>query len=337
MYNQGQLKVANLMLKNKVFSLKKKYGNFAGLQFYFSAKVTGQRIMYHAGEPYHTMQLDVEVVKISGPYSYLIFNNRKGNNYNRVEMIDTRNTAGFDYLMRDVASEMEQVLKILDVDIVTQVENLKISENLETEDPLQRPQITESKVPRIAIRNVIKDITTILKQKQEGEFNLPHDVDGNDFYDFIGFPEFDVLLEIIHTNFENIPQGADFYVESSYVVGDNQLQIMIRVLPDRLEKSLFAIIGKLNDDIAHELQHLRQDDEGRLEDDFFVGSTRDYFLQPDEIEAQYYGLKRRSKMTGIPVEELIDDYFEYKRDTFDLSDQDIKEIKTAILRFQSSL
>lgn len=337
MYSESQLKVANLMLKNKVFSYKKKYGNFAGLQFYFSAKVTGQRIMYHAGEPYHTLQLDVEVVKVSGPYSYLMFDSRKGNNYNRVEMIENRNTAGFDYLMRDIGSEMEQILKVLDVDVVAQVENLKISENLETEDPLHRPQITESKVPRIAIRNVIKDITTILKRKQEGEFNLPHDVDGNDFYDFIGFPEFDVLLEIINVDFRNIPQGADFHVESSYIVGDNQLQIMIRVLPERLEKSLFAIIGKLNDDIAHELQHLRQDDEGRLEDDFFVGSTRDYFLQPDEIEAQYYGLKRRSKMTGIPVEELIDDYFEYKRDTFGLSDQDIKEIKTAILRFQSSL
>ena len=29
MYNQGQLKVANLILKNKVFSVDKKYGNFA--------------------------------------------------------------------------------------------------------------------------------------------------------------------------------------------------------------------------------------------------------------------------------------------------------------------
>ena len=338
MYNQGQLKVANLMLKNKVFSYKKKYGNFAGLTFYYTAKITGQRIMYHAGEPYDTIQLDVEVVKVSGMYSHLMFDSRKGNNYNRVDMIENRHVLGFDYLMRDIASEMTQMFKVFDSKVETQVENLKISESVETEDPLHKPQVTESRVPRVAIRNVIKDITTILKQKQEGEFNLPHDIDGSDSYDFIGFPEFDVLLEIIYVDFENIPQGADFHVESSYVVGDNQLQIMIRVLPERLEKSLFAIVGKLNDDIAHELQHLRQEDEGRLDDDdVFIGSTKDYFLQPDEIEAQYYGLKRRSKMSGIPVEELIDDYFEYKRDTFGLSDQDIKEIKTAILRFRGSL
>jgi len=338
MYNQGQIKVANLLLKNKVFSFDKKYGMLSGFKFNFTAKVTGQRVMYHAGEPYDTIQLDVEVVEVSGPLAFRAFDGRKGINYNRIEMLENRiHQAGFDYLMRDFASVMADVFKVLDSNVSTQVENLKFSENLKIEDPFHKPQITESKVPRVAIRNVIKDITTILKQKQEGEFNLPHDVDGNDFYDFIGFPEFDVLLEIIYVDFENIPQGADFHVESSYVVGDNQLQIMIRVLPERLEKSLFAIIGKLNDDITHELQHLRQEDEGRLEDDFFVGSTRDYFLQPEEIEAQYYGLKRRSKMSGIPVEELIDDYFEYKKDTFGLSDRDVKEIKTEILRYQSSL
>ena len=87
MYSEGQLKVANLILKNKVFSVDKRYGNFAGLKFYFTAKVTGQRVMYSMGEPYDTIQLDVEVVKVSGMYSYILFDSRKGNNYNRVEML----------------------------------------------------------------------------------------------------------------------------------------------------------------------------------------------------------------------------------------------------------
>ena len=65
MYNQGQLKVANLILKNKVFSFDKKYGMLSGFKFYFTAKVTGQRVMYSMGEPYHTIQLDVDVVVVS--------------------------------------------------------------------------------------------------------------------------------------------------------------------------------------------------------------------------------------------------------------------------------
>jgi hypothetical protein len=136
MYSEGQLKVASLLTKNKVFSYKKKYGNFAGLTFYFTAKVTGQRVMYSMGEPYHTIQLDVEVVKVSGMYSHLMFDSRKGNNYNRVEMLEERSQAGFDYLMRDMASEITQMFKVFDSKVETQVENLKISETVKTEDPL---------------------------------------------------------------------------------------------------------------------------------------------------------------------------------------------------------
>lgn len=136
MYSEGQLKVANLILKNKVFSVDKKYGNFAGLTFYFTAKVTGQRVMYSMGEPYHTIQLDVEVVKVSGMYSHLMFDSRKGNNYNRVEMLEERSQAGFDYLMRDMASEITQMFKVFDSKVETQVENLKISETVKTEDSL---------------------------------------------------------------------------------------------------------------------------------------------------------------------------------------------------------
>ena len=131
MYNQGQLKVANLMLKNKVFSFKKEIGILSNFTFYFTAKVTGQRIMYSMGEPYHTIQLDVEVVKISGPTAFPLVKNRKGQNFNRVEMIEERTYNGFDYIMRDIASQISQMFKVFDSNVSAQVENMKISENIE--------------------------------------------------------------------------------------------------------------------------------------------------------------------------------------------------------------
>jgi hypothetical protein len=341
MYNESQLKVANLLLKDKVFKYKKTNGTFEGFTFYFTAKVTGQKIMYSMGEPFPTIQVDVKIVRIEGLGAGVFkMANHLRKTFNRVEMLGTYSfNNGMDYIMRYIGSELSQTFKVLDSNVSVQVENMIIPDDVEILDgyDLHKKKITEAKVPRVAIRNVIKDITTILKKNEEGEFNLPYDVDGNDVYDFIGFPNFDVLIEINYDDFENIRGGEDFDIDSSYVVGDNQLQIMIRVFPDRLEKSLYSIVGKLNDDIAHELQHLRQEDEGRIDNDVFKGSNKDYFLQPDEIEAQYYGLKRRSKMSGMSVGELIDDYFEYKKETFDLSDQDVEEIKTAILRFQDSL
>ena len=333
MYNQGQLKVANLILKNKVFSYQKEIGLLSGFKFYYTAKVTGQRVMYSMGEPYHTIQLDVEVVKISGPTAFPLIKNRKGKIFNRVEMIEERSLSGFDYVMRNIASQIAEMFKVFDSNVSAQVENMKISENIEVEDPLYPYQITEARVPRIAIRNVIKDITNILKRKEEGEFYLPYELSGEDQYKFGNLGEFDIELDIRHVDFDEIESGADYDVNSNYSVGDKKLYILITIVPDRLEKSLFSILGKLNDDIPHELTHLKQDQEGRLDDKDYVGSPKGYFLQPHEIEAQYNGFKRAAKSMGLTIEELVDDYFTNNQERFSLSDKDVKEIKNAILSF----
>jgi hypothetical protein len=333
MYNESQLKVASWILKNKVFSYQKETGLLSGFKFYYTAKVTGQRVMYSMGEPYHTIQLDVEVVKISGPTAFPLIKNRKGKIFNRVEMIEERSLSGFDYVMRNIASQIAEMFKIFDSNVSAQVENLKISENIEVEDPLYPYQITEARVPRIAIRNVIKDITNILKRKEEGEFYLPHELSGEDQYKFGNLGEFDIELDIRHVDFDEIESGADYDVNSNYSVGDKKLYILITIVPDRLEKSLFSILGKLNDDIPHELTHLKQDQEGRLDDEDYMGSPKGYFLQPHEIESQYYGFKRAAKSMGLTIEELIDDYFTNNQERFSLSDKDVKEIKNAILSF----
>lgn len=333
MYNESQLKVAGWILKNKVFSYQKETGILSGFKFYYTAKVTGQRVMYSMGEPFHTIQLDVEVVKISGNLAFPLIKNKKGKIFNRVEMIEERTSNGFDYIMRNIASQIAEMFKVFDSNVSAQVENMKISENIEVEDPLYPYQITEARVPRIAIRNVIKDITNILKRKEEGEFYLPYELSGEDQYKFGNLGEFDIELDIRHVDFDEIESGADYDVNSDYSVDNKKLYILITIVPDRLEKSLFSILGKLNDDIPHELTHLKQDQEGRLDDEDYVGSPKGYFLQPHEIEAQYNGFKRAAKSMGLTIEELVDDYFTNNQERFSLSDKDVKEIKNAILSF----
>ena len=325
MYNQGQLKVANLMLKNKVFSVDKKYGNFAGLKFYFTAKVIGQRVMYSMGEPYDTIQLDVEVVKVSGMYSHLMFDSRKGNNYNRVDMIENRHVLGFDYLMRDIASEMTQMFKVFDSNVETQVENLKILESVETEDPLRRAQVSEAKVPRTMVRGIIQKIVNTLKKKEEGEINIPF---------MSGGEEYNIMVDIRFN--DEIESARDFDLNSFYNTDTGDVEILIQVDPDRLEKSLFSIIGELNDDLTHELQHSRQSEEGRLDDEDFQGDNFEYFMQPAEIEAQYFGLKQKAKSMRLPMEEVIDDWFMFRQEKFELTDDEVAKIKNAVLHFDPS-
>ena len=325
MYSEGQLKVASLLIKNKVFSYKKEVGILDGYKFYFTAKVTGQRVMYSMGEPYDTIQLDVEVVKVSGMYSHLMFDSRKGNNYNRVEMLENRNTAGFDYLMRDIGSEMEQIFKVLDTNVNAQVENLKISESVETEDPLRRAQVSEAKVPRTMVRGIIQKIVNTLKKKEEGEINIPF---------MSGGEEYNIMVDIRFN--DEIESARDFDLNSFYNTDTGDVEILIQVDPDRLEKSLFSIIGELNDDLTHELQHSRQSEEGRLDDEDFQGDNFEYFMQPAEIEAQYFGLKQKAKSMRLPMEDVIDDWFMFRQEKFELTDDEVAKIKNAVLHFDPS-
>ena len=325
MYSEGQLKVANLILKNKVFSVDKRYGNFAGLKFYFTAKVTGQRVMYSMGEPYDTIQLDVEVVKVSGMYSYILFDSRKGNNYNRVEMLEERSQAGFDYLMRDIASEMTQMFKVFDSNVETQVENLKISESVEIEDPLRRAQVSEAKVPRTMVRGIIQKIVNTLKKKEEGEINIPF---------MSGGEEYNIMVDIRFN--DEIESARDFDLNSFYNTDTGDVEILIQVDPDRLEKSLFSIIGELNDYLTHELQHSRQSEEVRIDDEDFQGDNFEYFMQPNEIEAQYFGLKQKAKSMGLPMKDVIDDWFMFRQEKFELTDDEVAKIKNAVLHFDPS-
>ena len=326
MYNQGQLKVANLILKNKVFSFDKKYGMLSGFKFYFTAKVTGQRVMYSMGEPYHTIQLDVDVVEVSGPLAFGVFDGRKGKNYNRIEMIEDRSyQAGFDYLMRDFASVMADMFKVLDSNVSAQVENLKFSENLKIEDPLHRPQISEARIPRTMVRGIIQKIVNTLKKKEEGEINIPF---------MSGGEEYNIMVDIRFN--DEIESARDFDLNSFYNTDTGDVEILIQVDPDRLEKSLFSIIGELNDDLTHELQHSRQSEEGRLDDEDFQGDNFEYFMQPDEIEAQYFGLKQKAKSMGLPMEDVIDDWFMFRQEKFELTDDEVAKIKNAVLHFDPS-
>jgi hypothetical protein len=337
MYNESQLKVANLILKNKVFKYKKTRGTFEGFTFYFTAIVTGQRIMYSMGEPFPTIQVDAKIVRIEGLGAGVFkMANHLRKKFNRVEMLGTYSfNNGMDYIMRDIGNQIKSMFKVFDANVEVQTENMTIPDDVEIEDGLNlsKKKITEAKVPRVAIRNVIKDITNILKRKEEGEFYLPHELSGEDQYKFGNLGEFDIELDVIHVDFDEIESGADYDVNSNYSVGDKKLYILITIVPDRLEKSLFSILGKLNDDIPHELTHLKQDQEGRLHDEDYVGSPKGYFLQPHEIEAQYYGFKRAAKSMGLTIEELIDDYFTNNQERFSLSDKDVKEIKNTILSF----
>jgi len=169
MYNESQLKVASLILKNKVFKYEKTKGTFEGFTFYFTAKVTGQRIMYSMGEPFPTIQVDVKIVKIEGLGAGVFkATNHLRKTFNRVEMLSTYSfNNGMDYIMGYIGSELSQTFKVLDSNVSVQVENMTIPDDVEILDgfDLYKKKITESKIPRTMVRGIVQKIVNILKKK----------------------------------------------------------------------------------------------------------------------------------------------------------------------------
>lgn len=329
MYNESQLKVASLILKDKVFKYKKTKGTFEEFTFYFTAKVTGQRIMYSMGEPYPVIQVDVKIVRIEG-LGAGVFKaaNHLRKTFNRVQMLSTYSfNNGMDYIMGYIGSELTQIFKVLDSNVAVQVENMTIPDDVEILDgfDLYKKKITESRIPRTMVRGIVQKIVNILKKKEEGEYYLPF---------MSGGEEYKVIVDVRFNN--EIESARDFDLQPYYNQDTGDVEILIQIDPERLEKNLFAIIGELNDDITHEMQHSRQSEEGRLGDDEFEGSNFEYFMQPDEIEAQYFGLKQKAKSMKLPIEDVIDDWFIFRQDKFGLTDDEVAKIKNAILRFHPS-
>jgi len=329
MYNESQLKVASLILKDKVFKYKKTKGTFEEFTFYFTAKVTGQRIMRSMGEPHPVIQVDVKIVRIEG-LGAGVFKaaNHLRKTFNRVEMLGTYSfNNGMDYIMGYIGSELSQTFKVLDSNASVQVENMTIPDDVEILDgfDLYKKKITESRIPRTMVRGIVQKIVNILKKKEEGEYYLPF---------MSGGEEYNVIVDVRFNN--EIESARDFDLQAYFNEETGDVEILIQIDPERLEKNLFAIIGELNDDITHEMQHSRQSEEGRLSDNEFDGSNFEYFMQPDEIEAQYFGLKQKAKSMGLPFEDVIDDWFMFRQDKFGLTDDEVVKIKNSILRFHPS-
>ena len=316
----------NNILKDQTFNYNGELLSTVDCDIDFKIELLGYRNMIRVGTEYPYMRVKIIFTKFKDDVSKLIFRRLEelGPNHKFTFM---KTALSMKYGLEKYLSSVFHVLDEENYQNIV-IDEIEIRDKFEDDKP-----ITEQKVPALAIRTVIRDIITVLKSGETDEVMLPYDLRGEETYQIMNFPEFDVFLDIRQVDFEEIPSGADYSITSSYVSEGQQLQILILYVPDRLNKSFSSMIANLNDDVAHELQHMRQDNEGRLDLNTYRGSKLGYFLQPDELEAQYYGFKRKSKSMRIPMTDLIDDWFENNAQRFKLSDKDVKTIKSAIMGY----
>jgi len=184
--------------------------------------------------------------------------------------------------------------------------------------------LLENNRRREVIRVIVKDIISVFKQEEDGEFYLPNYInDDKDFYNFTNFENNLSVEVIINPNFD----VDDFIVDGNYWGSDDIIEIIIDYNPDVKNKILYDLVGELNQVVAHEIRHIDQrnketfDLDGPEEEDPY-----EYYTQPHEIDAQVFGFKRLSKIAKKPYEMVVKNWFDKHKDIHRLSNKEMEDV-----------
>lgn len=183
---------------------------------------------------------------------------------------------------------------------------------------------------REVIRAIVKDIISVFKQEEDGEFYLPNYInDDKDFYNFTNF-ENNLSVEVsINPNID----VDDFIVDGNYWGSDDIMEIIIDYNPDVKSKILYDLVGELNQVVAHEIRHIDQRNkktfnlDGPEEEDPY-----EYYTQPHEIDAQVFGFKRLSKIAKKPYEMVVKNWFDKHKDIHRLSNKEMEDVINILIK-----
>lgn len=189
-----------------------------------------------------------------------------------------------------------------------------------------RKIINEDNRMREPIRKIVRDIISIVKEEDEGEFYLPEYFEDTMVYEFIGLNPFSVELIIEYGNFG---------VNAQYMRNDDTIVVKIQYEEVDKKNTLYKLIGELNEVIGHELRHLKQQQKSMFDLDVKEPeSSLEYYTQPHEIDAQYHGFKRLSRLLKKPFKNVVEDWFDTHKDLHQLTDDEIEIVINKILKYR---
>lgn len=188
--------------------------------------------------------------------------------------------------------------------------------------------IREQKVSRRFLRDIIRDlIFKIKKDYKKPKTYMYKNVDpefGNQF-------DLEVVMNKGKDFDGKFLKPYDF--EAFWDDDTNKLEIFLNIDPKSGLSFLYDLIGEFNDVISHELTHKRQYERGDTIPKRRITRPETYYTQRHEIEAQLVGFKRKSKLMKQPIEKVIKDYFDKRREKYRLTDKIIDRIVKKILSY----
>jgi len=173
---------------------------------------------------------------------------------------------------------------------------------------------------------IVHDIISVVRHQRDGEFDLPSDINGEDYYYFDNLQnEFNIELFLRQSDdVDTFDADADYYRD------DDVIQVMIITNPNSKNTILQDLVYELNELIRHELEHIKQNESG-YEFPKSPKSSHKYYGQSHELEALRAGFIKKAKKEKKDLEYVVRYWFEKNKHKYRMNQKQTEDIINRIL------
>jgi hypothetical protein len=215
--------------------------------------------------------------------------------------IETYDAGPYQNLVWVTQNKVDELLKYFSLPssmitkVVNEVEPKKMNESL----------IVEGELDKLT-RKLVQDVVQFFKHQRKGEFGLPEDLGKDEMvYTYPGFDGFSIFLDLqLSDDVETVDVDGELYY------GDDLMYLTIISNPNAGYTILDELTKELNEVIRHELEHIKQHEQGYKFPNKEPKSPEKYYTQQHELEAQRAGFNKRAKSEKADFETLVRTWFQ---------------------------
>lgn len=317
----NDIELYNRYLKKRVFEIENPFGRgLPGLPAKVMFRIIGKKDYLSQGESKEYLTYEV-TIKPSGRVNN-VFNNLM--NKKKV-MVITTTTTDFMQFRWACNEKLRDFLSVLGVDTPVICVSLRNEFDGGIQESIKEV-LTEDVYDTIT-NKIVHDIIQFLKHQREGDFELPSDINGAEFYHFDGLLN-DFNIELFLRQSDKVDT---FDVDGDYYRDDDLIQIMIVTNPNSKNTILQDLVYELNELVRHELEHVKQHESG-YEFPRSPKSSHKYYGQSHELDALRSGFKKRAKKEKKDLETVVRDWFEKNKHKYIMKPKQTEYIINRILQ-----
>ena len=316
-----KIEIYNKYLKKKTFEIKNPMGiHLPGLSAKVKMKILGTRNYISVGKETEHLIYSIKILP-SGQLNSLLYSLMDDKTHKTV----TTSTSSFYALRMECMIQLKDFLSLMGEErpvFCVEIENVfndNINENIK--------EILTEDVYDTMTNKIVHDIIYFIKHQREGDFELPSDINGGEFYHFDGLlNDFNIELFLRQSNkVDTFDADADYYRD------DDLIQIMIVTNPNSKNTILQDLVYELNELVRHELEHVKQHESG-YEFPKSPKSSHKYYGQSHELDALRAGFRKKAKKERKDLESVVRDWFEKNKHKYIMKPKQTEDIINRILQ-----